>query len=211
VKFDGLVAIVGKEPVFRAGLLQAGAVSTPELRVQLSRWVSAGKLIQLRRGVYALAPPFRQADPHPFVVAQTLRPNSYISLQSSLAFHGLIPEHVATVTAATTGRTEELRTDLGSYVFRHVAPQYFFGYRQAELSSNQRAFVATPEKALIDLVHLTPGGDREAYLRELRLEASASLDVNLLHDVAQRLQRPKILRAVQVLSAMAQEQASHPL
>ena len=40
----------------------------------------------------------------------------------------------------------------------------------------QQAFVATPEKALLDLVYLAPEGDTPTYLQELRLQNMAQLD-----------------------------------
>ena len=43
-------------------------------------------------------------------------------------------------------------------------------FHLAEVSPGQRASIATPEKALLDLVYLHPGGDNPAYLRELRLQ-----------------------------------------
>jgi hypothetical protein len=47
-----------------------------------------------------------------------------------------------------------------------------------DLGGGQKAFVATPEKALLDLVHLQPGGDAPDYLRELRLQNLDRLDVD---------------------------------
>jgi hypothetical protein len=38
----------------------------------LSRWVRSGWLHQLRRGLYALAPPYRKVSPHPFEVANRM-------------------------------------------------------------------------------------------------------------------------------------------
>lgn len=69
MKFADLLAIVGEEPVFETGLLLAGEVDPADVRRQLSRWVRASRLIQLRRGVYLLAAPYRRVEPHPFVVA----------------------------------------------------------------------------------------------------------------------------------------------
>jgi hypothetical protein len=40
-----------------------------------------------------------------------------------------------------------------------------------------QALVATPEKALLDLVYLQPGGDQPAYLRELCLQYLEQLDL----------------------------------
>ena len=65
-----LIAIVGEESLFETGLLLAGEVDPNDVRRQLSRWVKAGRLYQLRRGLYALAPPFQKVKPHPFVVAR---------------------------------------------------------------------------------------------------------------------------------------------
>lgn len=211
MEFAELLGTVGRLPVFRASLLEAGDIRRQALRVQLSRWVRSGKLIQIRRGVYTLAPPHRQVDPHPFLVAQALRKNSYVSLQSALAFHGLIPEHVSAVTCVTTGRAEVLNTALGSFIFRHFAPGYFFGYVQVTLWPDQYAFVATAEKAILDLLYLTPGGEREEYIRELRLQNLETLRMAGLKDAAIRMARPKLMRALQVLKELAvQERPSLP-
>ena len=61
MEFTYLLEIVGDEPVFGTALLLAGDVDADDVRRQLSRWVSAGRLYQLRRGLYALAPPFQRA------------------------------------------------------------------------------------------------------------------------------------------------------
>lgn len=196
MKWSDLLTILGREPVFAAPLLRAGDVSRKQLSVQLSRWVRSGRLLQLRRGVYAIARPYRQTEPHAFLVANALRKNSYVSLQSALAFHGLIPEHVPVCTSVTTSRAEQLETALGTYVYRHMKPDYLFGFEQLEVAPNQRAFVATAEKALLDLVYLTPGADSEAYLRELRLQHTETIRGEILENLAGRMAKPKLESAV---------------
>jgi hypothetical protein len=64
MEFTHLLDIVGNEPVFETGLLLAGGVDSNAMRWQLSRWTQAGHLYQLRRGLYALAPPFQKVKPH---------------------------------------------------------------------------------------------------------------------------------------------------
>ena len=54
MEFAQLLGVVGDEAVFETGLLLAGAVDALDVRKQLSRWVKAGRLYQLRRGLYAL-------------------------------------------------------------------------------------------------------------------------------------------------------------
>jgi len=203
MKFDTLLEIVGNAPVFETGLLLAGPVEPGDVRRQLSRWVGAGRLIQLRRGLYAVAPPFRKVQPHPFVVANAMVRASYVSLQAALAYHGLIPEQVAVVTSVTTGRPGRWETPLGSFAFHHVGQSLFFGFERVALRHSQHAFVATAEKALLDLIHLHPGGDQPAYLDELRLQSLENVDLGRLERLAARSVRPKLRRAARYVAALA--------
>ena len=211
MKWEELLSRIGDEPVFESALLLAGRVSIAQIRVQLSRWVRSGRLLQLRRGLYALAPAWRKVVPSPFLVANRFRPGSYVSFQSALAFYGHIPEHVPVTTSAGPGRPGRVVTPLGTYQFSHVADDLLFGYTAVEASAGQTAFVARPEKALLDLVHLTPGGDDPAFLRELRLQNLEGLDAAALTDLARRAGRPKLLRAARAAAHLIAEGEGEPL
>lgn len=176
MEFSELLQIVGDEPVFETGLLLAGGVRSKDVRRQLSRWVAAGRVLQLRRGLYALAPPSQKVKPHPFLVANYMVRGSYVSLQSALAHYNLIPESAPVVTGVTTGQPGRWDTPLGAFQFRHIKMRLFCGYRLLDLGTGQSAFVATPEKALLDLIHLEDGADSTDYLRELRLQNLNQLD-----------------------------------
>jgi predicted transcriptional regulator of viral defense system len=195
MKWEELLALVGDEPIFSSALLLSGDASALQVRLQLTRWTKAGRLLQLRRGLYALAPAWRKVEPHPFLVANQLRRASYVSLQSALAWHGVIPEHVPVLTSVGPGRPDMIRNPLGVFQFTHLAGALFFGYSRVEVASRQFAFVASPEKALLDLVHLTPGADSEDWLKELRLQNSAAIRMSVLAELARRSGRPKLIRA----------------
>lgn len=207
MKFSRLVEVVGDEPVFETGLLLVGNVNPADVRRQLSRWTRAGRLYLLRRGLYALAPPFQKVKPHPFMIANCLVRSSYISCQSALAHYHLIPEHVPVVTSVTTGRPGRWDTPLGSFEFRHIKTNLLYGYRLMELGIEQRTFVATPEKALLDLIYLQPGGDSPLYLRELRLQNLDVLDLGELQRQADFANSPKLQRATQRITALARDEA----
>lgn len=198
MNYESLMALVADEPVFSSALLLSGNESLRQVRLQLSRWVKAGRLLQLRRGVYVLAPTWRKVEPHPFLVANRLQRGSYVSLQSALAWHGVIPEHVPVVTSVGPGRPETVRNPLGAFQFNHLAGGLLFGYSRVEVAPRQYAFVASPEKALLDLVHLTPGADSAGYLRELRLQNRAAINVSDLRELAQRSGKPKLVRAARL-------------
>ena len=208
MKFSDLVLYASKQPVFETGLLLVGAVDPSDVRRQLSRWTQAGKVIQLRRGVYTLATPYQQVSPHPFLIANTLLPGSYISLQSALAHYGLIPEYVPQTLSVTTLRPSKWHNPLGDFRFQHITPNLFFGYQKVSLTAGQEAFVALPEKALLDLIHLTPNGDDLLFLAGLRLQNLETLDGDRLKSLAERAGKPKWLRAASRLLSLIEEETS---
>ena len=207
MKFERLLELVSDHPLFETGLLLAGDVDPNDVRRQLSRWVRSGRIRQLRRGLYMLAPPYQNALPHPFVIANALVPGSYVSTQSALAFYGLIPEYTPQTMNVTTLRTS--RWDEG-FVFQHLAHPLFFGYQLVDLPETQQAFVASPEKALLDLAHLIPHSDSPEYLHELRLQNLDRLNLPRLHEFAQRSEKPKWRRvAAQVEQLVSQEKTDY--
>ena len=206
MKWEGLLSIVSTEPVFSSGLLMSGNVSPETIQKQLTRWVKAGKLIQLRRGLYALAEPHRKVSPHPFLMANRLKWASYVSLQSALAYHGTIPEYVPVVTSVTTGRPGMMNTTLGNFLFKHIKKPLFSGYLELEVEKGQKAFVATPEKSLLDLVYLTPQADRWEYLEELRLQNLNVLSKKTLIRTAANSGSAKLQRATKLILRLIESQ-----
>lgn len=199
MEFERLVEITQHEPVFETGLLLAGDVDPNHIRRQLTRWANAGRISQLRRGVYTLAPPYRKVKPHPFTVANRMVPGSYVSCQSALAYYSLIPEYTPSVVSVCSSRPRTWDTSLGTYIFRHVKRKYLFGYGLREVSDTQNAIVAAPEKALLDLIYLTPGGDSEEYIESLRLQNLDQLDEIGLERFAEDFGKPKLRRAAEIL------------
>lgn len=203
---ERLINVVGNEAVFETSLLLAGKVNPNVVRLQLSRWTKSGRIYQLRRGLYAIAPPYQKTKPHPFVIANHLQRASYVSMQSALAFYNLIPDTVNTTVSVTTGRPEYLSTPLGDFEFRHVKPGLFKGYQMTDLA-DQQAFVATPEKALLDLVYLQPDGETPEYLQELRLQNLDRLDLGMLRTLSDIFDKPKLRKATKAISELAHREA----
>jgi hypothetical protein len=66
--------------------------------------------------------------------------------------------------------------------------------------------VATPEKALLDLIHFRPQGDSAAYIESLRLQNLEILDLDRLHRLAERAGKPKLKRAADVIEMIARRE-----
>jgi len=116
----------------------------------LARLSSAGHLVHLNQGLWAfkdrvepLALPEYLTNPFP----------SYVSLQSALYYHGMISQIPAIIYAVSISRTKKYDTPLGVVSVNHVKPSFFFGF---ESMGRGIAKMATPEKALIDYLYLSP-------------------------------------------------------
>jgi predicted transcriptional regulator of viral defense system len=78
---------------------------------------------------------------------------SYVSLESALSLHGLIPESVYSVQNVTTKKTITYETVAGTYMYKSMKSNLFFGY---EIDNSQRipVMIASPEKAILDYLYL---------------------------------------------------------
>lgn len=108
-------------------------------------------------------------------------------------------------TSVTTNRPAQWETPVGIFDFRHIQVNFFEGYRFLDLGDNQGAFIASPEKALLDLVYLESGGDTHEYLSELRLNNLEGLNWQLLERLARKIEKPKLLRAIARMRELAGE------
>ena len=130
---------------------------TPQRRYNLvNRALQHGELLQLRRGLYLLAPKLQGTLPHPFVLAQALQTGSYISFETALCFHGWIPESVPVTLSVAPGR-RRLEVDhpaLGLFRFYPLAlrPGYFLEAVDRHIFAGQTALVAQPLRALLDII-----------------------------------------------------------
>lgn len=203
MKRGDLLDAVGREPIFSTGMLLTPGVELQDVRKQLSRWTDDGTIVQLRRGLYSLGARYRTADPHPYQVSNTLVAGSYVSLETVLADQGLIPEAVFTTTAVTTGRQGSRKTPFGVFVYHHIKTGLFWGYESAPIGDGRFAFVATPEKALLDLAYLRTHSDAPGFVRELRLQRLESIDIDRLLRFADRLGSRKVERFARNVVSMA--------
>jgi predicted transcriptional regulator of viral defense system len=195
VKYEDLLAFAGDVPVLESVSLRALGEDPRSVGVQLSRWVKAGKLLQLRRGVYLFPERLRRNRAPVEAIANLLVGPSYVSLQRALSLHEMIPEGVPVVQSVTTGRPGRFVTEAGTFEYSHVKPDWFFGYRETEIGEG-RALVATPAKALLDLFYLSPGEHTATRLEHYRLQDLDRVDFAALEAMAAKARSPRLLRAV---------------
>lgn len=168
----------------------------------VSRLLKQGAITKLKRGLYAFGDDYRRRPLSTLAVANIIYGPSYVSLHTMLSYYGLIPEAVHEVTSVNTKHTKLFSNDLGRFSYRIIPIQAFaFGLTvlDSEVSSKVRPYsvklhdgpatfiAATPEKALLDLLYLTPVEPVFAFVIEslrIELDELQKLDHTLITDLS---------------------------
>lgn len=204
MKLDDFLKRVRGLPVIDAENLLAGVTNPASIRVQISRWCKAKKLIKLRNNIYLLAENFRKVDIYEPYIASVLKKPSYISLEKAFEYHGLIPEAVPVFTSVTTKRPEKINTSIGTFDYRHIKSSIFWGYDSVTVNK-QMAFIATPEKALLDFFYLRGLKIDDDYLYEMRLQNFNKINFSKLIKFAKKFRSPGVLKVAQLIEKYAAE------
>ena len=159
------------------------------IRNQLSRWAKKGKLISLRKGMYAFHPEEVTSAPEILYIANCLYEPSYISMEYALSLYELIPEYVPVVTSVTTRKTMSFKNALGHFSYQHVVPRAFRGFRQEKQDHDRQVFVAEPEKAVLDFLYLNMSKFRENFegvlIGSFRFQNLETLDPARIADLSE--------------------------
>ena len=120
----------------------------------VKRAIRAGEVLHIRRGLYCLAPKYLRRPLSTMALAQRLRGPSYISFESALARHGLIPEAVHTIMSVCGKRSRTFDTPVGLFQYVRVPQRTLFQQVERIVEPGGDAvFLATPAKALCDYVY----------------------------------------------------------
>ncbi len=154
---------------------------------KISELMKSGDLIPLKKGLYISGVKEDLNASEPFLIANHLWGPSYVSLDSALAFWGLIPERVYEVSSITIKISKKYQTPQGRFTYRFMqSPYYSFGIKSQKLTSKQVVLIAMPEKALCDKIITTaglnlrsPAQTRTFLLDDLRIDLELLRKFNL--------------------------------
>jgi predicted transcriptional regulator of viral defense system len=121
-------------------------------RQQLSDWLNRGYIKSLAGGFYLLAD--AQLDESTlFMLANRIYEPSYISRESALAYHLIIPESVLGVTSVSSRKTRQFDSEWGRFSYRSIKPALMFGYQVVEHGKMTKYKIASLEKAVLDYLY----------------------------------------------------------
>lgn len=197
MEWSEFLRLSGNLPVVDTENLLTGVLNSASIQVQISRWKKAGRIIQLKRGTYLLAEPYRKIEVYEPYLAGILKRPSYVSLEKALEYHGLIPEAVSVYTSVTTKRPAKFTSKAGIFDYRHIKEPLFWGYESVTVNK-QTAFFASPEKALLDFFYLNVVKISYEYLKEMRLQNVGKINLKKMLAYAQKFGKPGILNAAKI-------------
>jgi predicted transcriptional regulator of viral defense system len=133
----------------------------------------SGNLIRLKRGLYAVSPEVSGQTLSLELIANHMYGPSYVSMEYALRYYGLIPERVFEVKSMTSKRSRQFVNELATFTYIETTADYFpIGIRQ--VSDTQTFLIASPEKALCDLI---------AYAQGLRIQSQKRMLQYLEDDI----------------------------
>jgi len=196
---------------FRKTFLPMGCFTGEQVRLwkpdfcrdNFARWITAGEILRLKQNLYTFPEYLQIPDSALYFANQIYRP-SYISLHTALHFYGMIPEEVVQFTSVSTLKTASFQNAFGSYTYHHISSDYMFGY-ELKKGEGQVPFViqmATPEKAIIDLLHLYPEYSTTEDMLNLRLDEDymeSEIDQQKMLDYVNRIHSPTLTKRVNLL------------
>jgi predicted transcriptional regulator of viral defense system len=174
--FDLRKAIPQEE--FDYPLLTGALSSYSGVRQKINELLKAGVIVRVKKGLYVFGQDYNQTPVCKEVLANLIYGPSCISLEYALAYHGLIPERVETLTSVTPKRDKDFLTPLGRFTYKYLSSEkYPHGIEQAWIDSRHAILMASPEKALCDyvtlnkIVGITSSGAAEEFLEsDLRID-----------------------------------------
>jgi predicted transcriptional regulator of viral defense system len=136
-------------PVFdTAQFASLAGLSPGSAKVRLFRMKRNGRMIEIHRNSYTVVR-------DPLIVASRIVWPSYISLWYALSYHGMtaqVPHGIAVLTSRGTFR-KELEFMGTKITFIMIPPSFLYGYDKINVGGHD-VFMAYPEKALVDALHL---------------------------------------------------------
>jgi hypothetical protein len=160
-------------------------------RGKIARMLDSGELIALRRGLYA-----SRRDLDPRCLAGPIYGPSYLSFETALAWHGMIPEAVTEITSATIRRGNLFENEFGRFRYLRVpATAYPVGIQRIT-ESDLPFLIASPTKAICDRISREAGfrsmADVSRWMEGMRIDPESPLDRNELSECAANYGRPAV-------------------
>jgi len=142
---------------------------------KLAYMVTQGQLLRLKRDLYCVSSKITGERYSLPLIANHLYGPSYVSLEKALSYYQLIPDRVVSTQSVVSKRAKRFASPLGLFSYQTVPGDYYsIGIRQEVVGNRFAYLIASPEKALCDLLLMRS---------RLRLTSARTMQTFLVDDM----------------------------
>ena len=155
---------------------------------KISREVKNNEITRIIKGLYET-----ENEVNGYLIANTIYGPSYLSFEYALKYHGLINNEMNRFTSATYGKKKKKRYDtpFGYFEYRDVPSEVFYMGVNLVIEGKYSFQIATPEKAICDMLYTKkPVGNmnelKELLVRDMFIDMNkvVALNLNAIEDLS---------------------------
>lgn len=143
---------------FDYNILMSALSSYSQPRKKIHTLLKKQDIVRVKKGLYVFGDKLQKGRPLPsmFRLANLIHGPSYVSLETALEHHGLIPERTFEVTSISPNQNKVFKTPLGRFSYVYLRSEiYADGFVLEQNEAGFSFLIASPEKALLDKVWFT--------------------------------------------------------
>lgn len=159
--------------------LRSLSVSSEDvLSYDIARFIKAGKLIQLKKGLYVTNATFVKnlaSEDFKKYLANNMYIPSYISLETVLSKYSILTDVTYNFWSVTLKTPQKFNNKLGTFYYKQIKKELYIGFNIISYGTDKHYFEATKAKALFDYLYY-------------KSESIIDLSANLVEDLRLNLE-----------------------
>ena len=172
----------GKSTVYQLG--KQSRLNDSTIDTYISRFLKYKEIYRLKNGLYVSADFFdknRSDVSYPFYLANIIRTPSYVSSWTALQYYNLTTEAIRSVTSVTLKVTRDYETKAGTFSYQSINKKLFSDFSLEK--GRFDFFIASPSKALFDLLYFRTNQFRGIKLEEIkRMVEELRIDIDEMNE-----------------------------
>lgn len=148
------------------------------LNSYIHKAIKREEIISLKRGLYVTKDFYEKHISdlgYRYFLANIIREPSYISSWTALSYYGMTTDVVKATISVTPKTTRKYSNKAGGFIYHSIKEDLFSDFRLMKSKSGFRFLIASPAKALFDLIYLRTNQFRtqkDNIIKDLRIETN---------------------------------------
>lgn len=171
-------------------------ITRQSVRNLTNKLTKNGWLVRIKKGTYFIAGIESRgfASLSVYKIPQVLIKDSYVSMEAALQYHGMFDQLLKTVMSISLKNYKTKEVEGIIYKFIKAKKKLYYGFETKRVE-NEIVKIATPEKAILDLLHFK----RNAYTVDLVLEKLLEHKKDLNKEIFKKYSKKQTITDIRLL------------